>query len=725
MSPRLVWLLVPLLILATIYAVFTRTWLAEDEVRQEQQTALTRATEAFMEETFSDDEEEVDPELEREEESVLAQPEVRISEYSGRRLVVSGQLSTADERRALMEGIREDVATNYLIEDQVKLDYQCESLHWLGQFHRIDFAIVEDLRRFDLTLTNTAATVSGQVLGETERTRVGQHLRTALSGDISITNQIEVAAAPAAYLTVWAAPDSTVLLSGMIPEGKASGYISIAKDAFPDVRLVSDLIEDRFVSPPEWEGRVKEFLPGFLRNVHRASFSIEKGNQVEVRGLARASVMSDLQRRLRASFPASRYDLNLDLRLGVLASTESQSAGGEGNTPTNPGTTSGRPQTVAEMVDSMKIYFRSGRSRVSQLRASEKEKLDQLGRQWKKENFSRRVFVFGFTDQSGDKATNAYFSRNRCENVVSYLEKSHGINRSLFEIVGTPENHPPETGTPSELRRVEFGWAEEAVQPLIADWSAKTGSSPDRLKPIHAEDLLEKVKDIRFPSGKVTPPLRDREALAQLGSALVLEKRTDVIIIYGFSDQKGSWEANRWYTEERCKSVAQELTKVGVSPDQIVLRPVLPARPTQPQEDVADDEVLEEEGGEGEEESPKENPRRVRLVMLSKAAYDKAEQSVQETPEPTQEGGGRRSPAARRPVAHPHDGWRPERGYLAGGSGGRAASVGVSIALAQANGMVPPWEFGDWQSSDVASMRALPSSRGTARGGAARGRSRP
>ena len=55
MSYRLAWLLVPLLILATVYAVFTRTWLAEDEARQEQLTALNRATDAFYDETFSDD----------------------------------------------------------------------------------------------------------------------------------------------------------------------------------------------------------------------------------------------------------------------------------------------------------------------------------------------------------------------------------------------------------------------------------------------------------------------------------------------------------------------------------------------------------------------------------------------------------------------------------------------------------------------------------------------
>lgn len=80
--------------------------------------------------------------------------------------------------------------------------------------------------------------------------------------------------------------------------------------------------------------------------------------------------------------------------------------------------------------------------------------------------------------------------------------------------------------------------------------------------------------------------------------------------------------------------MAAELVKVGFLEEQIVLRPVLPARP---KEEPGADEGVDPEADDGEsgdeEEDPKLNPRRVRLVLMPKENFEASEQVTREAAE--------------------------------------------------------------------------------------------
>ncbi len=624
MSKRLVFLLAPVIVLAVVYALVMRSWLLKQESESEASSAMTEATAAFVEETLSETEE-ID--LDRDEPIVTTVPlRIEVTEYAGRRIEVSGRITTLDEKRRLLESIKADLPEAFNVDDRVTLDYQCGGFVWLDALDRVDFAVIQQIRRFRLTLSNESVKVSGMAARAAEMEELERRLRQGIPSGVAFESELQVARPPLASLSVWSSPDSTVLLSGVLPEGAERVFLEIVKSSVPGARVVSDLLNDRFAVEPSWQERITTFLPDFLQSVQRASFTIEEGNRVKIAGLAQAAALAGLRRKITSSFPSPPFELELDLQLGVLQ--RPLATGGSGEAVATPA------ETLAEMVRSMKIFFPRGRARASSLAQEERDKLDRLGRQWKKENFTGKVFVFGFTDASGDAATNDYVSGLRCRNVVSYLRRNHGLDDSQFEAVGIPENHPPETGLADRLRRVEFGFAEEPSQQLVLNWSAELGAPNQLLKPVKAEELFAEIGEITFAKGKVTPAYEVRQKLQDLASAMVLEKRNDVLVVYGFSDNKGSAAANRWYTEERCKAVAAELVKVGFLEEQIVLRPVLPARP---KEEPGADEGVDPEADDGEsgdeEEDPKLNPRRVRLVLMPKENFEASEQVTREAAE--------------------------------------------------------------------------------------------
>ncbi len=544
---------------------------------------------------------------------------VVVSEFPGRRLVLTGLLSTPDERRTLIEAVQKDLPDGFTIDDQIKLDYRCSPFPWLLDIDRLDFSKVNDIQRFELTLEPTRVIVAGEVYGGDGQALVGQIARVLPDG-VQVDDQMKAASRDKASFSVWTAPDQTFLVSGTVPEGDAEAYLNIVRQAMPGVPVVNDLMEDRFLSKPSWEKRIKDFLPGFLRTTQRPGLKISLGNQVRLEGLAQASALSSLRKSLAASFPSPEFQLEIDIQLGVPTETKVVSADVSAQRKPRPATDA---KSVEEMVGMMKIYFRSGRSRASQLRSSEIEKLNHFGRLWRKQGFNKKVWVFGFTDASGDAATNAYFSKTRCQNVVAYLKKNFAIDDSYFEIVGTPDNHPQETGTPNELRRVEFSLTDRPTQPPVANWAAAIKRPTNLLKPINFFELYSNLKVVTFGSGKISPSREDRAKLAQMGSAMALEKIEDVMVIYGYSDGKGSRQANEWYTEERCKAVAKEFTKNGVPSDQVIVRPVLSAQPVAPKKDEEpkDKDANDDDG----EEKPEFNPRRVELVLMTREAFEKKE----------------------------------------------------------------------------------------------------
>ena len=537
-------------------------------------------------------------------------PDVHIIEFPGRRLVVSGRMSNLEAKAKILEAIVNDLGERFVIDDQIKLDHQCELFIWGSRVDQLDFTEIQKVRNFDLQLTNTVVTLSGEVLSPQASRNVATRIKSTLPAGVRFEDALKTAGKPEASFSVWAAPDRTFLLSGRVPEGSTEAYVKLIQEAMPGMLVINDLIEDRFVQKPQWEDQVKAFLPGFLRTTQRAALKIDEGNHVRLEGLAQSKTLASMRKTLHASFPEPKYDLQIDLQLGVPTDIEV--------TTSDLSKTPARPvaRTVHEMVGTFKIYFRSGRSTVSRLNSSEMAKLDRLGRQWRKENFNQKVYVFGFTDSSGDPGTNAYFSKTRCDNVVAYLKKTYNIDAFFFEVMGTPANYPEESGTANKLRRVEFSLTDQPSQdPVIT--SAGTGLT-NVLKPVVASDLFSKSKEIFFGSGKVTPAKEDREGLFLLGSALALEKNKDMIIVYGYTVGKGKAAANKWFTEERCKAVRKELMPGGVASERIVLRPILPAKVSK-----SDSSSKPEKSDKDEPETV--NPPRVQLVMMDRVEYDKAE----------------------------------------------------------------------------------------------------
>ena len=233
----------------------------------------------------------------------------------------------------------------------------------------------------------------------------------------------------------------------------------------------------------------------------------------------------------------------------------------------------------------------------------------------------RKLYIFGFTDSSGDRETNDYVSKNRCSNCALYLSRQFGIDRTYLEVIGMPEGYEAPDGPASELRRVEFSFSPSHSP---TDLEGSTASAPTTyLQPVSYDYLYPLVKKVYFKSRQVTPAKSDRDNLSGFGSAFLLEEIEGNIVLYGYSDGKGSAAANEWVTEERCKEVAKVLIRAGVPSDRIVIKPL--QKTIVEAKVVADIPNQKTEGSaKGEdEEKPEVNLRRIEILI----------EKVTETPE--------------------------------------------------------------------------------------------
>ena len=663
MSRRLVFLLAAAVFLAISAALFIHFWPRPGQAERKTNPSTAGPASTSMGPTSAKPERLPSAPVDADGNAVPS-PQLEVAEYPGRRVVLSGRISTAEERGAVIQAIQAELPDGFHIDNRARLDYQCSQFAWLSAWGKIDFSIVKDIHRFTLTVTNTRVTLSGGVSSHAAAAKITQQIQAALPEGVSLQDHLQSTMPPHASLTVWEAPDQTLLVSGTVPEGDAQRYLEMVSEAMPGLPVVDDLVEDRFVAAPPWKQQVEQFLPAFLQTTQRAGLEIAKGNRVKIEGITQAKAIPGLRQRLATSFPSPGFHLEMGIQLGV--PTETKLGRPEVGRPKTEEPSAPQPaapaKTVAEFVATAKIYFGRGQSKVDQLTAAEVAKLDSLGQLWQQESFKEKVYVFGFTDPSGDPETNLRLSKARGENVVAHLSQTYGIDPSSFEIVGTPDDHPPEMGKANELRRVEFSLTSQPSQAPVANWAAAV--APDSLlRPITFQDLYAENRVILFGSGKITPSKEARESLARLGYAIVLEKIEDMVIVYGYAAGKRSPASNRWYAKERCQAVTEELTNNGVAREQIVIRLVTPARAVVPDEDGnpaeddpeketngekdGDEETDDEENGEPDESDPEENPGRVELVLMSRTVFEKA---VDETRAQTD---GAKDPSPEQPGSAP------------------------------------------------------------------------
>ena len=529
--------------------------------------------------------------------SELTPPTITFLEYPGRLVALEGAVSTAEERRTLQKILGRIYSKGTKFDNQLQLDRDRELFSWLKALAEIDLSGLHEVWELKCELSNSAFKVSGKVASQAVGKRLLKTLASTLPEGVKLSNELEAGDQPKPSISVWMAPGMTYLLTGSLPESMIAEMLTLVKRAVPAGALViDDLVENRFVQQPTWKEELTGFLPRFLKETQRSVFRISSASEVKVEGIATGTAIPGIRRRLLAAFPSNRFKVETDLQLGVSSGKQI----GVGKVKL----------TIQELISSSKILFRSGRSRVSQLSTGERAKLDQIGQQWRNENFDQKVYVFGFTDASGDRETNAYVSSNRCSNVVLYLTKNFGIDKSYFEVMGLPDDYEPDPDLSSdELRRVEFSLTDK---PTAGGNSEASDAQPKTLlKPVTLEDLL--VSNIvYFTRRQVTPSKTDRRKIADLGSALVLSGTTDNVVLYGYSDGRGKAADNRWLVEECCRAVAKILRSSGIPDSQIIIRPVVKPKSADGAENVETKPIREDDSVPP---MPEENPRRVELKL--------------------------------------------------------------------------------------------------------------
>ena len=196
----------------------------------------------------------------------------------------------------------------------------------------------------------------------TSWSRINAELEKLTSVGLTVTNEVTIEPKPQPNISLWMAPDHTFLFSGSVPIGEGARLRDLVTQSIPSTtRLVDDLTESRFVARVSWYEELSEFFPLFAREAQRCNIRIA-GNKVLVEGIAKSSSISSVRRRINATFPSPRFEVEAKLSLGV--PTERKLDLGEPRARA--------PKDLTELALATRIYFGSGRSRVSQLKASER-----------------------------------------------------------------------------------------------------------------------------------------------------------------------------------------------------------------------------------------------------------------------------------------------------------------------------------------------------------------
>ncbi len=544
-------------------------------------------------------------------------PHIQWNEYPGRRMLLQGVVSTGEERRKITEIFTTGLPKEWKIDNQLKLDHQCEPFTEIEKLQNLNLQAALTVRLLECHINDQTISLKGTVPTGAAKQRLLAAWQQSKPQEWILEEEVGVEAAPSASISVWMSPDRTSLVSGTVPEGMGQHFIKLFKASVPaGVLVIDDLIEDRFVASPAWLERFEKFLPLFLQQTQRSGLRIDKNNHVRVEGVAKGAAIASLKRQLTDVFPPPTYEIAFELQLGMASNQKVETVKPDQAAPK-------ALATYDDLIRNAKIYFRSGNVRVSRLAGKERAKIDQIGLKWSQENRNRKIYLFGFTDPSGDRGTNEYFAKTRCDNVALYLKREFGIPEDLLEVIGMPKDYKPSGGSPSEMRRVEFSFND---QPSAGSTAPITLASAPKtvLKPVSLRNLVSTTK-IFFTSKQVTPSKDDRKVLEAIAGAMVLEKPEEQLVVFAYSDGKGSANANKWFTEERCKAVAGILTRFGVPREQIVLQPVIKAKSSnaEPKEPKASgsledkDEAARKNAKDGNEET-EVNERRVEFALIAK-----------------------------------------------------------------------------------------------------------
>lgn len=446
----------------------------------------------------------------------------------------------------------------------------CERAPWLSVFKDLPWAKIRQVRGALLTLNKDGLSLQGSVPTAADHAALQQSIQSAV-GDLPSKFNLTVDGPLESRVTLWLGPDRTLVIGGTVGEGHRQVITEAVRTNSPKgMRVVNDVTESRFADAPEWSKRLMSLVPALTGGAKVERLEL-KGRKVLVEGIADRAGLAKLRSLVSNAFPAPLYQFESKMRLAVREGDKEQKKTDEAK-PTG---------EFAKLVARSTIYYNRDAVSVSQLKKMERGKLERLAKAWP-EKSSYILHLSGTLEGTANRENDVKLLADRCASVVEYLAEN-GVPKDAMLIDPPPQPGAKRNGPDARLVefRLEGSGAAPSTAPLV------------ELKEIRASELLPKT--VVYFASKARIEAEDKKKLDQLGAALLAENITRKIQLLGFSDGRGSPEANQWITEERCKAVRKYLVSLGLKEDQFVLRPVAPpqvvdddnARPQPSREEAA------------------------------------------------------------------------------------------------------------------------------------------
>jgi osmotically-inducible protein OsmY len=141
-----------------------------------------------------------------------------------------------------------------------------------------------------INVANNTVTLTGTVLSPEARESLAQQVQDAVGVEITVANQLQVAAQTPPQLRVKISPDA-VQLSGTVSQTTADTTVQVAGTVSSTGSVVNQLTIGENVAQPAWLPKLLEQLPAFAKDVQEAELSVQ-GSTITLLG----AVPSDEQK---------------------------------------------------------------------------------------------------------------------------------------------------------------------------------------------------------------------------------------------------------------------------------------------------------------------------------------------------------------------------------------------------------------------------------------------
>jgi osmotically-inducible protein OsmY len=164
-------------------------------------------------------------------------------------------------------------------------------------------ALAEAAPDLGLSVTDKNVTLTGTVSSPEARESVAKQVQDVVGADITVANQLQIAAQTPPQLRVKVRPDA-VQLSGTVAQATADQAVRVAGTVSSTGSVVNQMTVAENVAQPAWLGQLIDYAPAYAKEIQEAELSVQGNTVTLVGAVANDALKTSAEENVRAAIGA-------------------------------------------------------------------------------------------------------------------------------------------------------------------------------------------------------------------------------------------------------------------------------------------------------------------------------------------------------------------------------------------------------------------------------------